>query len=152
ASVAASGQAQVGEVLLPPGNPDGPRGTPEERWLSEICQDLTGQPVTLAFLQKWTKRLHQKHQNRKTVVTGILQDFQRQGLGTNQLLGRLFGAAATQFRKPAGAHLLAEAVSQHFLDRPAFGQLFGLNPKTLNKSGAAIPKLLINVLSSDTYF
>jgi 6-phosphogluconolactonase (cycloisomerase 2 family) len=153
ASLTLSGQAQVAETLLPPGNPDGPRGTPEERWLSEIYGDLTAQPVTLAFLQKWTKRLHQKHQNRKTVVSGILQDFQHQGLGTNQLLVRLFGpAAAAQFRKPSGARQLANAVSQHFLDQPAFGQLFGLNPRTLNKSGAAITKLLVNLLSSDAYF
>src|SRR5262249_52905749 len=79
ATAVAFGRAVVRETLLPAGNPEGPRGTPEERWLSEVFHDLNGGQVPLGFLRKWTKRLHQNGMNRRKVIQGILQEQHIQG-------------------------------------------------------------------------
>jgi uncharacterized repeat protein (TIGR01451 family) len=117
---AATGSAMVSEELLP----DATRGTPDQRFISELFRDLLGRPVELSGLSFWSRVL-QMGASHTAIVTGIQDTFEYRARLVNLLW-------------------------QHYLHRPVESVTQQSEAQFLS-SGGTVEQISIMVTSSPEY-
>jgi uncharacterized repeat protein (TIGR01451 family) len=131
--------ATVFEAPLPAGNPDGPRGTANERWLSEAFSDLHGGRIDLATLNHLNGLLN-RGKSRLHVAGVLLQKVSERSLLRSLAVGR----------KHPSSRLLAAAAFQHYLGQVPDASLFKGVTKAIAAGG--LKAGVARVLSSDEYY
>jgi hypothetical protein len=84
------GTATIWEALLPPGSPDGPIGTPAQRFVSEVFHDLFGLAVDAGTVARLGKPGLNGYAARLAMIQSVLADRRLEGLFRLRLVEVLF--------------------------------------------------------------